>query len=141
MNWRFVLLPILFFVVIISIFSLSLYFANMGVSLHIVDVQASAQDGLSMVVVGTGNLSATSFYLVVETPLETHTIVNTEDNIYYMAINGYVINRSSVIETGQHLTVLEYYYDFPSIGTSLRVVAKDIETGVNICDVSITVSF
>ncbi len=141
MNWRFVLLPVLFFVVIISIFSLSLYFANMGARLHIVDVQASAQDGLSMVVVGTGNLSATSFYLEVETPLDTHTIVNPDDNIYYMAVNGYVINRSSVIEAGQQLTVLEYYYNFPSIGTSLRVLAKDTATGVHICDVSITVGF
>jgi len=111
----------------------------MGVRLHIVDVQASAEDGLSMVVVGTGNLSATSFHFEVETPVKTHPVVDPENNIFYLTLNGYLMNSSSVLEAGQELTVMEYYYDFPSIGTSLHVTARDLTTGVHLCDVWTTV--
>ena len=139
MNWRPVLVLGLFAVVIVSMFALSLYFANLGPRLHFVDVQASAEDGLSVVVVGTGNVSAGSLYISVEDPFSTYVVTDGANGVFYVAADGYLLNRSSVIEAGQHITVLEYYYNSPSIGTPLRVVARDQASGIQLCDVQLTV--
>jgi len=139
MNWRPVLVLGLFSVVIVSMFALSLYFANLGPGLYFVDVQASAEDGLSLVVVGAGNLSAATLYVSVEDPFSQYVIADGANGVFYLAADGYLLNRSSVIEAGQHVTVLEYYYNSPSVGTSLHVVARDQTSGFQLCDVRLTV--